>query len=632
MSVENADFYDGWEDGEYTTDPAWEVYQQEGDFDATVVDRPAPDGGEKALSVVETTGGGTSGVIGWADSVEGWDGSWTLSGLFYTAEVPLNTPFQGHALHPYYDPTTGESPLTVRLGFRDGNGNVRPFEIDGALVDTVESSHDPGWQEDTWYRYEVSHDGEGRYEGSLWPANGSRPAEPNAESVGAAPGSDARVGSIRVNGARNRSFDIQHAFMDWRGGTVQPGPNLVSGSATTLTLLSASEYCIDPPQEGDDIDESWDGNCEDTSRAEPGAPDDRKKHHALANAMPDYWGHTLDAWFIGDQTSALPDDLDKALEIRKDLAEYPGEEFRQYRVKNQLSVSFPSSDGRAIDDWSEVTVESSRDEKDPYVLVEGEQGEANVMRSLIEDAPDPVFPVSDGVQELFEEIEGDEKKRAESEIYPEPDEPLLKGEETNRIEIGGVEGVRVSQIYGGKDTYVRLLSKIYWRLIRTHGQELGTVRFKTLTGMSFAAIPGFIINPPTMYTFLDIAVMADGSKAVRVWDASPYPKQYLYVNARKQDENDFKEGAEKGAIMGTVKDGNWHPRQDVNVEVFADWVEDAQLPATPFDPYSPLAYTAFYPITQGASPVMIHGTDGEEISSEQLIDALPRPLFPWTGK
>lgn len=219
-------FYDDFEDGTLGTDPGWTVYAPEGDFSAGVVDRSSPDGGSKALNVTETTGGGTNGIVGWKEAYRGWDGEWTLRGLFYTENAPLSTPFQGHRAGFYYDPDTSERPLMASLGFRDGDGNINPFAIGGELVDTVETTYDPGWQEDTWYWYEVSHDGNGTYTGRLWEDGTARPSEPNARSVGSAPGTEARVGTIEMNGARSRAFDMQHAFVGWTG-SVSRTPGLL---------------------------------------------------------------------------------------------------------------------------------------------------------------------------------------------------------------------------------------------------------------------------------------------------------------------------------------------------------------------------------------------------------------------
>jgi hypothetical protein len=211
----SAAFYDDFEDGNYTSDPAWSIYVDEGNFHANVVDQPAPDGGTKALQIEEVTGGGTNGVIGWADPLGGWDGEWTLSGLYYSEDAP-HAPFQTHDAYAYYDPGSGDAGIQVNFGITDGDGRITPFEIGGELVDSAESTHYPGWDANTWYHWEVSHDGNGRYTGRIWKDGEGRPAEPNAVSTGSAPGGDPRVAAYRINGARYYDFEIEHAFVEWQ--------------------------------------------------------------------------------------------------------------------------------------------------------------------------------------------------------------------------------------------------------------------------------------------------------------------------------------------------------------------------------------------------------------------------------
>lgn len=292
-------------------------------------------------------------------------------------------------------------------------------------------------------------------------------------------------------------------------------PGAVQCGATTLTLLPSSEECIDPSV-GATGDEAWDGDCEDTAAAAADADADRKRHHALASAMPDHGGTTLDAWFVGDQTSRLPRDLSTALAIRKDPAEYDGEEFKQYRVRNHLSVSLPSADDATVADWDAVRIESSEADPPPYVLVEGEPGEGNALRDLIEEAPDVPEPE---VQRVFDELEGAAKLRAATTVYNDCEDGRPASRETNRVEIDGVEGVRVTQVYGGADTYVLLLKEVYDALHERYDPVRANRKFRRYTGVEFEAIPAFVVRPPTMYTFLDLVVMADGARLARVWDA-----------------------------------------------------------------------------------------------------------------
>lgn len=330
----------------------------------------------------------------------------------------------------------------------------------------------------------------------------------------------------------------------------------IEASATTVTLLP--------------------GHSEDT----PG------DGHRLDSAMPDYRGKTLDAWFTADQVTDYPEALEEVLAMRRDLPEYD-EGLRQYRLRNHLALSFTTTDGESVVGPS-VDLETNADDESSYVAVEGQRGEGNVVRDIIES-------------EELDWFDGEEKLRAE----------------TDRFESGvvresalGIEGVRASAVYGGRDTYVVRMKEKF--------DELGPVTFLEKTGMDEKAVPAFIVQPPTMYTFLDLVTMADGSKLARMWDASPYPKQYLYVDEHKRAATDFEEGE------------HWEPREDMNRR-FGQWVMEEQSPETPFSQHVGLAYEEYVDFLSLFEPyrAMYYGEDGDRLTTAELMVSLPTPLFPW---
>lgn len=215
-------FCDDWNDGDFTSSPPWQIYLDQGDFSADVRSMSGvPAGGPNVLHVTETTGGGTDGVIGWQNAQPGWDSAWTLSGLFFTQNLNPTIDFQLHELLLFYDGSTDSAPLEVGLGFTDSGANLTDFRIEGSLVDTVETSQSLDWAQDMWYHYEVGHDGSGTYTGRLWEDGAGRPSSPTARSTGSAPGTEARVGAIDINGAPaggNDDLDINHAFLRWTEG------------------------------------------------------------------------------------------------------------------------------------------------------------------------------------------------------------------------------------------------------------------------------------------------------------------------------------------------------------------------------------------------------------------------------
>ena len=314
---------------------------------------------------------------------------------------------------------------------------------------------------------------------------------------------------------------------------------------------------------------------------------------ALNSAMPDYSGKCLDAWFVADQVTDLPDDLREVLEMRKHLPEYD-EGLRQYRMKNRVELSFGTPDGRTVGE-SSVSVKTNANEKPPFVGVEGQSGEENLVRDIIERDDLDWFG---GKTKLRADVAG---KRFESGAV--------------RAEIDGVEGVRASVLLGGSDTYIEIMREKFY--------ELGPVEFLEVTGMGVEVVPAFIVQPPTMYTFLELAAMADGTTLARVWDASRYPKHYLYVDETKRDETEFAEGSRASG-------GEWRPNENAN-ERFSQWTLEEQDFRSPFSPHTKSAYEQYldYVTSFGPHPAMTYGEDGEELTADELARRTT-PLFPWS--
>jgi hypothetical protein len=335
-----------------------------------------------------------------------------------------------------------------------------------------------------------------------------------------------------------------------------------STSATTITLLP-----------GHNEDSEGDGD-------------------ALDSAMPDYDGKCLDAWFVADAVTDLPDDLQEVDEMRKHLPEYD-EGLRHYRLKNQLELSFSTDDGRTVVD-SSVGFRTNDDEKPPFVGVEGQPGEENVVRAILERDDLDWF---DGRDKLRADTEG---KRFESGAVVE--------------EIDGVEGVRGSVLLGGSDTYVEIMREKFY--------ELGPVEFLEVTGMDVETVPAFVVQPPNMYTFLELAVMADGTELARIWDASRYPKHYLYVDGWKRDETEFEEGSR-------LSGGEWRQNENAN-ERFGQWTLEEQDLRSAFAPRVTRGYEQYldHATSFGEHPTMTYGRDGEELTAEEVA-LRTTPLFPW---
>jgi hypothetical protein len=178
---------DDFEDGDYTADPAWEMttgrYDEATVGSVEIVDSSAPGEGSNAVRAtdrVDSRSPSTT-AIRLTDPLSGADGAWTMTGLFSPAEIPDDADNRHNVVSFYWPPDANFGNRAV-VEFRfsevtadaDGqqvrirtqpqeNREWSSTEADAAAIDT-----------DTWYRWEVVHDGSGGYVGRRWPADGSR--------------------------------------------------------------------------------------------------------------------------------------------------------------------------------------------------------------------------------------------------------------------------------------------------------------------------------------------------------------------------------------------------------------------------------------------------------------------------
>jgi hypothetical protein len=391
--------------------------------------------------------------------------------------------------------------------------------------------------------------------------------------------------------------------------TDPPGQNRATGSATTITLL---------PGGNEQTNDGADNRCEDHNDSCDDGGD------KLDSSIPDYWGSGLDAWFLADKRESLPEDRDDALALTKTFPEYGDETFRAHRAKNHITISFPTENGTAIADWDDVKIETRRGEP-PYVAVEGED---NAMRRLIDDPPN----------EHWEWFEGRDKAKANTTIFDyviddSGSSPGPRSVDINKVSVGGVEGVRASAILGGTDAYINELNSVY--------NDVGAAKFMLDFPGQIDDIPSYIVAPTTFYTFLDLIVMADGTTVARVWDTSPYPQHFLYLQGTKlakHADNGFKKGTGKSLQSGKVDNGVWVRNQDLNRERFTPMVKQTHSSLIePFSPHVPKAYQKKYdhdPLHLNAPqdhPVMTGGEDGDSLTATRIKNEFDTPLFPWKG-
>lgn len=289
----------------------------------------------------------------------------------------------------------------------------------------------------------------------------------------------------------------------------------------------------------------------------------------------------FDDWFHGDFRRLFPSDLSSALGS-KFLEEY-ARAFPNYRVKTAVEIGFDTS-GRNISSYEVQMAEPS--ESAPITLEGGPGEPANPFRAKEQDSIYPDILDFDGANDYLPSNQ--------------------KGPKTaqTKVTVDGVEGVRGSIIFGGNDTY----------LVTAKNRGIGLPLL--LSGNIPAALATFYAALPAFYSFVDFVFMADGTKVVRVWDASYYPAHALYVGGFRRDQTPFDEGEQ------------W-TRDSANSAFYTFAFESVTPGRTPFNNlFGDFLYNRFYMDGAGAHPVMDYTDPGTVLSIDRVESEFSSPLFP----
>lgn len=293
----------------------------------------------------------------------------------------------------------------------------------------------------------------------------------------------------------------------------------------------------------------------------------------------------LDDWFHGDFRTDRPGTLSEALSNKNpDLDEY-SDPFPAWRINSVMEIGFNTPDGETIPDgeW-EITMEES--EQAPVTL------EAY-----------PNSPQGNPFRNEFDSYDDHNPGQYLESVEKGPHVAKQKLNES----IQGVEGVRGSIIYGGSDGYLVKAKN----LADIAALLSGVVHFTPL------ALAPFFTHITTFYTFVDFVFMADGTKLVRLWDASRYPAHALYVSGSKRDQNAFAEGVQ------------WTTDANLGNTAFEAFAIEGSTPGlTPFDQLGSFGYRNGFRGGSGPHPVGDGRADGSILTVDEVLAALPDPLFP----
>lgn len=301
---------------------------------------------------------------------------------------------------------------------------------------------------------------------------------------------------------------------------------------------------------------------------------------ATDSAIP--W--VFDDWFHGDHRTRWPLALDDALSDKQpDLDEYD-RSFPAWRINSVIEIGFNTPDGETIPDneWEIVMDEC---EQAPITLEEyPDSGKGNPFRNEYDSYDD---------QNPDQYLESNEKG------------PYTAKEKLDPIQ--GVDGVRGSIIYGGSDQYLE----------RAKAEaDLGLILGGIPNPTPQEILP-FIAQITTFYTFVDFVFMADGSKLVRMWDASRYPAHALYMGGSREDQNEFIEGVQ------------WTTDEYLGNEAFENFGFEGNTPGlTPFDRLGSFGYRNSFMSGTGPHPVGRAVEFGDTLTGGVISQALPDPLFP----
>lgn len=299
----------------------------------------------------------------------------------------------------------------------------------------------------------------------------------------------------------------------------------------------------------------------------------------------------MDEWFHGDFDTVREQNLSDARGT-KTLEEYDSSTnpFPDFRINSAIEISFDTSDDQTISNpTAEMTDPGDANSPgsiSPVTLEGGSDEEANPFRNEYD---------YDGSQNFLN--------------------ATVKGPHQETEEVGpisGIEGYRASLILGGSDPYIDEA--------KSRG-ELYEI-LDTETDPVSAAFIARGLTTPSFYSFLDFIFMADGTKLIRVWDASVYPAHALYVSEDKKDQNPFREGP----LKEWTKDGLLAEQH-----AFRNFVDEAFSPGyTPFDQWGSWGYKRNFDdfLAEGKHPVMTWEDDGTEITADAVKNAIPKPLFP----
>lgn len=232
----------------------------------------------------------------------------------------------------------------------------------------------------------------------------------------------------------------------------------------------------------------------------------------------------FDNWVTGDMilSDNYPDDLDIADNPRPSKYEELGSSSAPiFRTRNGLEVEFEVNEDETID---ESTVEVRFQGRSTESVLE--QEEVNTLNDDVGD--DDEYTLEGGYRDRYYTAE--------------------------TTTIDGTEAVRVATVFGGyskvparaldllseRGEYAFLSEVLDWDIYVDYGpiEVSPDIVLSHLSGL-IGGITTALAAVPNIYSHLEVTVLADGRRFVRLWDHSPFPEHVAYVDGGQEFFHDF---------------------------------------------------------------------------------------------
>lgn len=218
---------------------------------------------------------------------------------------------------------------------------------------------------------------------------------------------------------------------------------------------------------------------------------------------------STDGTFIGDHVRGTPDSLDFFKNEYKEVSGLDGT-FRKYRFKNSIGVEFTTRSGGRIPSDQTVQIRVNGQLPDSLNLNRQDDDSPEFELDTFYGPPEQTSytVIEDGIiNDLLHPIGRNFGTRT---LRGRKHERWVAAEKREFLKDGdAIDGIRVSTIWGASAEYAEQLAEDWVADIGDKVVDVPTI--------------------PIIYSWVELSVLADGTKLLRIPDASPFPKHAAYL-------------------------------------------------------------------------------------------------------